>query len=180
MKKQPHELNEALSQTFRILDRVVKNYRPEPVVREVGTVTYVGSGVIRVTGLSGAQSEELLRFAGDRMGIAFNVDENEIGVVMLDENEGVAAGGEVERTGRLMDVPVGEDLLGRVVDAQGRPLDTGGSLRVSKRRLVEQPAPEIMARAPVTVPLQTGIKVVDALIPIGRGQRELILGDRQT
>jgi len=180
MKKQPHELNEALFQTFRILDRVVKSYRPEPVAREVGTVTYVGSGVIRVTGLSDVQSEELLRFAGDRMGIAFNVDENEIGVVMLDENEGVAAGSEVERTGRPMDVPVGEDLLGRVVDAQGRPLDTGGSLRVSKRRLVEQPAPEIMARAPVTVPLQAGIKVVDALIPIGRGQRELILGDRQT
>jgi F-type H+-transporting ATPase subunit alpha len=114
------------------------------------------------------------------MGMAFNVDQKEIGVVLLDEGDGLAAGTEVRRTGRLMDVPVGEDLLGRVVDAQGRPLDNGGSLRVSKRRLVEQPAPEIMARAPVTVPLQTGIKVVDALIPIGRGQRELILGDRQT
>jgi F-type H+-transporting ATPase subunit alpha len=180
MKTQPNELSQTLSQTFEVLDRAVKQFRLKPQIKEVGTVTYVGSGVIRVTGLSGVSSEELLRFAGDRMGIAFNVDENEIGVVMLDENEGVAAGSEVERTGRLMDVPVGEDLLGRVVDAQGRPLDNGGSMRVSKRRLVEQPAPGIMARAPVTVPLQTGLKVVDALIPIGRGQRELILGDRQT
>lgn len=180
MKKQPHELNEALSQTFRILDGVVKSYRPEPVVQEVGTVTYVASGVVRTTGLSGVRSEELLRFSGDRMGIAFNVDESEIGVVMLDESEGIAAGSEVERTRRLMDIPVGEELLGRVVDAQGRPLDNGGPLRISKRLPVERPAPAIMRRAPVTVPLQTGLKVVDALIPIGRGQRELILGDRQT
>jgi F-type H+-transporting ATPase subunit alpha len=180
MKPQRNELNQTLSETFRILDRVVKRYRPEPEVQEVGTVTYVGSGVIRVTGLSGVQSEELLRFPGDRMGIAFNVDRTEIGVVMLDESEGLAAGSEVHRTGRLMDVPVGQELLSRVVDAQGRPLDNGGPLRISRRLPVERPAPAIMMRAPVTVPLQTGLKVVDALIPIGRGQRELILGDRQT
>ena len=180
MKAQPNELSQTLSQTFEVLDRTVKQFRFKPEPKEVGTVTYVGSGVVRVVGLSGVSSEELLRFAGDCMGMAFNVDQKEIGVVLLDEGDELAAGTEVRRTGRLMDVPVGEDLLGRVVDAQGRPLDNGGSLRVSKRRLVEQPAPEIMARAPVTVPLQTGIKVVDALIPIGRGQRELILGDRQT
>jgi F-type H+-transporting ATPase subunit alpha len=180
MKAQPNELSQTLSQTFEVLDRTVKQFRFKPEPKEVGTVTYVSSGVVRVVGLSGVSSEELLRFAGDCMGMAFNVDQKEIGVVLLDEGDGLAAGTEVRRTGRLMDVPVGEDLLGRVVDAQGRPLDNGGSLRVSKRRLVEQPAPEIMARAPVTVPLQTGIKVIDALIPIGRGQRELILGDRQT
>jgi F-type H+-transporting ATPase subunit alpha len=180
MKPQPNELDQTLTQAFKVLDRTVKQFRFTPQTKEVGTVTYVGSGVVRVVGLSGVSSEELLRFAGDCMGMAFNVDQTEIGVVMLDEGDGLAAGTEVRRTGRLTDVPVGEDLLGRVVDAQGRPLDNGGSLTVSRRRLVEQPAPEIMARAPVIVPLQTGIKVIDALIPIGRGQRELILGDRQT
>jgi F-type H+-transporting ATPase subunit alpha len=180
MKPQPNELNQTLSQTFKVLDRAVKQFRFKPETKEVGTLTYVGSGVVRVAGLSGVSSEELLRLAGDCMGMAFNVDPTEIGVVLLDEGNGLVAGGEVERTGRLMDVPVGDELLGRVVDAQGRPLDNGGSMRVSKRRLVEQPAPEIMARAPVTVPMQTGLKVIDALIPIGRGQREVILGDRQT
>jgi len=180
MRPQPNELDQTLIQAFKVLDRTVKQFRFKPETKEVGTVTYVGSGVVRVAGLSGVSSEELLRFAGDCMGMAFNVDQTEIGVVLLDEGDGLAAGTEVRRTGRLTDVPVGEDLLGRVVDAQGRPLDNGGSLTVSRRRLVEQPAPEIMARAPVTVPLQTGIKVIDALIPIGRGQRELILGDRQT
>ena len=180
MRPQPNELDQTLTQAFKVLDRTVKQFRFTPQTKEVGTVTYVGSGVVRVVGLSGVSSEELLRFAGDCMGMAFNVDQTEIGVVMLDEGDGLAAGTEVRRTGRLTDVPVGEDLLGRVVDAQGRPLDNGGSLTVSRRRLVEQPAPEIMARAPVIVPLQTGIKVIDALIPIGRGQRELILGDRQT
>ena len=180
MKTEPHELNRALSQTIKVLERVVENHRLEAEVQEVGTVTYVGPGVIRLTGLSNVQSEELLRFTGGRMGMAFNLDQTEIGVILLDEYEGLAAGSEAQRTGRLMDAPVGEGLLGRVVDAQGHPLDNGGPLRVSQRRPIERPAPAIMDRAPVTVPLQTGLKVVDALIPIGRGQRELILGDRQT
>jgi len=180
MKTEPHELNRALSQTIKVLERVVENHRLEAEVQEVGTVTYVGPGVIRLTGLSNVQSEELLRFTGGRMGMAFNLDQTEIGVILLDEYEGLAAGSEAQRTGRLMDAPVGEGLLGRVVDLQGHPLDNGGPLRVSQRRPIERPAPAIMDRAPVTVPLQTGLKVVDALIPIGRGQRELILGDRQT
>jgi F-type H+-transporting ATPase subunit alpha len=180
MKTEPHELRETLSQTFKVLEHLIGNHWLEPEVQEVGTVTYVGPGVIRVTGLSNVKSEELLRFTGGRMGMAFNLDQTEIGVIFLAEIEGLTAGSDVQRTGRLMDTAVGEGLLGRVVDAQGHPLDNGGQLRTSKRRPIERPAPAIMDRAPVTVPLQTGLKVIDALIPIGRGQRELILGDRQT
>jgi len=180
MKTEPHELNRALSQTIKVLERVKENHRLEAEIQEVGTVTYVGPGVVRLTGLNNVQSEELLSFGDGRMGMAFNLDQTEIGVILLDEYEDLAAGSEAQRTGRLMDAPVGEGLLGRVVDAKGHPLDNGGPLQVSQRRPIERPAPAIMDRAPVTVPLQTGLKVVDALIPIGRGQRELILGDRQT
>ena len=124
--------------------------------------------------------EELLEFPGGVFGIAFNVDEDEIGVVLLGEYSHLHAGDEVERTGRVMDVAVGEGLLGRVIDPLGRPLDARGPVAASGRLPIERPAAPIMDRAPVTVPLQTGLTVVDALIPIGRGQRELILGDRRT
>lgn len=180
MKPGSVALNETLVDTFNVLGRALKAYAPKPEVQKVGTVSYIGAGVARVTGLSGVKSEELLRFFGEKMGMAFNLDQKEIGVILLDESEGLAAGSDVQRTGRLMDAPVGDGLLGRVVDAQGHPLDNLGSLGVTRRQSVEMPAPGIMDRAPVTVPLQTGLKVVDALIPIGRGQRELILGDRQT
>ena len=121
-----------------------------------------------------------MKFPGDVYGIAFNVDEDEVGVVLLGEYWHLHAGDEVERTGRVMDVAVGDGLLGRVIDPLGRPLDGKGPVVASRRLPIERPAPPIMDRAPVTVPLQTGLKVVDALIPVGRGQRELILGDRQT
>ena len=124
--------------------------------------------------------DELLQFPGGVFGIAFNVDEEEIGVVLLGEYSHLHAGDEVERTGRVMDVAVGDGLLGRVIDPLGRPLDGLGSVVTKSRLPIERPAAPIMDRAPVIVPLQTGLKVVDALIPIGRGQRELILGDRQT
>ena len=124
--------------------------------------------------------EELLTFPGDLLGLAFNVDETEIGVVLLGDYAHLHAGDEVTRTGRVMDVAVGDALLGRVIDPLGRPLDAGGQMDPRERLPIERPAPAIMDRAPVTVPLQTGIKVIDALIPIGRGQRQLILGDRQT
>jgi len=180
MKPGSVELNETLVDTFNVLGRALKAYAPKPEIQKVGTVSYIGAGVARVTGLSGVKSEELLRFFGEKMGMAFNLDQKEIGVILLDESEGLAAGSDVQRTGRLMDAPVGDGLLVRVVDAQGDPLDNLGSLGVTRRQPVEMPAPGIMDRAPVTVPLQTGLKVIDALIPIGRGQRELILGDRQT
>jgi len=163
-----------------LLEGALGQVRAEPEVREVGTVTSVTQGVARVEGLPEVQSEELVRFADNRLGMVFNLDADELGIILLDESASVAAGDEVWRTGRVMDVPVGYALLGRVVDATGRPLDGHGPVRTSARRPIEVPAPAIMDRAPVDVPLQTGIKVVDALIPIGRGQRELIVGDRQT
>ncbi|HSG89522.1 MAG TPA: alternate F1F0 ATPase, F1 subunit alpha [Pseudomonadales bacterium] len=149
-------------------------------IGEVGRILRVGTGVVTVAGLPGTASEELLRFAGGVHGIAFDVDEDEIGVVLLGDHARLTAGHRVERTGRVMDVAVGEALLGRVIDPLGMPLDGGAAPATSARLPIERHAPAIMDRAPVTEPLQSGIKVIDALIPIGRGQRELILGDRQT
>jgi F-type H+-transporting ATPase subunit alpha len=140
----------------------------------------VSTGIAKVSGLPGVGFDELVRFPGDRYGIAFNVDADEIGVVLLGACEHLQAGNEVERTGRVMDVPVGDGLIGRVIDALGNPLDGKGPISGQQRLPIERPAAPIMNRAPVSVPLQTGIVVIDSLIPIGRGQRELILGDRQT
>jgi len=169
-----------LSKTFSALDRAVEKFHPELEVEEIGILTFVAKGIARVKGLPTVKVEELLLFPGNILGTAFNVDLEEIGVVLFDQSGNLGAGAEVRRTGRVLDVPVGEALLGRVVDSQGRPLDNQGPLRSTERRPIERPAPPILDRLPVTVPLQTGLKVVDALIPIGRGQRELILGDRQT
>src|SRR5579864_6064689 len=169
-----------LDETFEAVDRVSREYSPEPALREYGTVTYVGQGIARVQGLPNVGSEELVRLPGDLLGMTLNLDPGEVGVVLLDNCTGVESGSEVWRTNRVLDVPVGESLLGRVVDSIGRPLDNGGQVRTDLRAPVERDAPAIMDRAPVTVPLATGTRVVDALIPIGRGQRELILGDRQT
>jgi len=174
------ELKGILDDTFEVFDRVLRELRPSLKAREVGTVRYVGGGIARVDGLSGVKSEELVSFTGGILGMVFNLDIEEVGVIMLGESDGIRAGSEVQRTGRVIDVPVSETLLGRVIDATGRPLDNLGAISTSVRRPVERKAPEILERLPVTVPLQTGIKVVDALIPIGRGQRELIIGDRQT
>jgi F-type H+-transporting ATPase subunit alpha len=148
--------------------------------REVGTIKSVSIGIAKVSGLPSVGFDELIRFPGDIFGIAFNVDPDEIGVVLLGDCQNLHAGDEVERTGRVMDVPVGDALIGRVIDALGRPLDLKGPIAATQRLPIERPARPIMDRALVSVPLQTGIIVIDALIPIGRGQRELILGDRQT
>jgi F-type H+-transporting ATPase subunit alpha len=149
-------------------------------VVDVGRVLRVGKGVARVTGLPGVGSEEMVTFQGGVRGLAQNLDPEGVGVVLLGDEEAVEAGTEVRETGRVVEVPVGEEALGRVLDPVGRPLDGEGPLRASRRRPVEQAAPAIMDRGPVRVPLQTGLKVVDALVPVGRGQRELIVGDRQT
>jgi F-type H+-transporting ATPase subunit alpha len=141
-------------------------------------MSILGNGVATAKGLRNVQSEELVLFPGNRLGIAFNLDPDEIGIILLDDDEDLKAGSEVQATGRIADVPVGGALLGRVIDATGRPLDNQGALNTKERLPIERPATPIMEHAPVTVPLQTGIKVIDALIPIGRGQRELILGDR--
>jgi len=179
-KKLSDSLQEILDSSFATLDEALETFQPELRVQEVGEVTFVSQGIARVRGLREIQAEELVRFPGNRLGLVFNLDLEEVGVILLDESEDLQAGSEVRPTGRVLDVPVGRGVLGRVVDPLGRPLDDGGPLRAVERRPVEREAPGIMDRAPVTEPLQTGLKVVDALIPIGRGQRELILGDRQT
>ena len=162
------------------IGQVREAFTPQLIPREVGTITNVSTAIARVTGLPGVGFEELLQFPGGIYGIAFNVDEREIGVVLLGDYSRLQAGDEVQRTGRVMDVVVGDELLGRVIDPLGRPLDGKGPVTSTTRLPIERPAPPIMDRAPVTVPLQTGLNVVDALIASGRGQRELILGDRHT
>jgi F-type H+-transporting ATPase subunit alpha len=173
-------LQNGFDRAFAVLSRGRKTFTPQLTPQEVGTVTSVATGIARVAGLPGAGFDELVMFPGNVFGIAFNVDPEEIGVVLLGEYWHLNTGDEVRRTGRVMDVAVGNGLLGRVIDPLGRPLDGNGPLAASRRLPIERPSAPIMDRAPVTVPLQTGIKVIDALIPIGRGQRELILGDRQT
>ena len=180
MSAPPDSLQSVFDNAFAGLSRGRETFTPQLTPREVGTITRVSTGIAKVSGLPGVGSDELVKFPGDVFGIAFNVDEDEIGVVLLGEYWHLHAGDEVERTGRVMDAAVGERLLGRVIDPLGRPLDGFGPIAASQRLPIERPAAPIMDRAPVTVPLQTGIKVIDALIPIGRGQRELVLGDRQT
>jgi len=173
-------LSEVVEETLDILHGLAEQRGAELTMEEYGEVTYAGHGIVHVKGLPGVRSEELVRFPNDLLGMALNLDAGEVGVVLLDEGPGLAAGARARRTGRVLDVPVGPALLGRVVDPVGRPLDNAGPVDASHRAIIESPAPAIVDRAPVTVPLATGIKVIDALIPIGRGQRELILGDRQT
>ena len=177
---EPESLKSVFDSAFAEINQVRETFTPQLIPREVGTVTSVATGIAKVSGLPGVGFDELVKFPGDILGIAFNVDADEIGVILLGEYWHLHAGDEVQRTGRVMDVAVGDGLLGRVINPLGRPLDGNGPLASSKRLPVERPAPPIMDRAPVTVPLQTGLKVIDALIPVGRGQRELILGDRQT
>jgi len=151
-----------------------------PVLQEYGVVSYIGQGIARISGLPNAGSEELILFEGGLLGMAFNLDPDDLGVILLDDPAGIESGSEARRTKRVLDTPVGEALIGRVIDPLGRPLDNAGPVKTTLRAPIECSAPAIMDRAPVTVPLATGVKVVDALIPVGRGQRELILGDRQT
>jgi len=180
MNREPESLKNVFDSAFSKMGQAREAFTPQLTPREVGTITSVATGIAKVSGLPGVGFEELVTFPGDVLGITFNLDADEIGVVLLGEYWHLHAGDEVRRTGRVMDVAVGNGLLGRVIDPLGRPLDGYGSVAASKRLPVERPAAPIMDRAPVTVPLQTGIKVIDALIPVGRGQRELILGDRQT
>ncbi len=176
----PDTLQHTFDNTFAGIAQARQEFSPQLMPREIGIITSVSTGIAKVSGLPSVGYEELLKFPGELYGIAFNIDETEIGVVLLGDYVNLQAGDEVERTGRVMDVAVGEQMLGRVIDPLGRPLDGNGIISTKERLPIERPAVAIMDRAPVTVPLQTGLKVVDALIPIGRGQRELIVGDRQT
>jgi F-type H+-transporting ATPase subunit alpha len=176
----PEGLVSVLESALANLSQARQTYQPVLDVREFGKVKTVSAGIATLSGLPGAGYDELLELPGDLYGIAFNLDEEEVGVVLLGPCNHLSAGAEVRRTGRVMDVPVGGRILGRVLDPLGRALDDKGPLFSERRSPIERGAPRIMDRAPVTVPLQTGIKLIDALVPIGRGQRELILGDRQT
>lgn len=180
MNNEFESLHNVFDSAFAGIGQVRETFTPQLKLKEVGTISSVATGIAKVSGLPGVGFDELISFPGDLLGIAFNVDAEEIGVVLLGEYWHLHAGDEVQRTGRVMDVCVGDGLLGRVIDPLGRPLDGNGPVASGTRLAIERPAPSIMERSPVTVPLQTGIKVIDALIPIGRGQRELILGDRQT
>jgi F-type H+-transporting ATPase subunit alpha len=173
-------LDDALERAFSSLRQASEAFSPQLTPHEVGVIANVETGIATIMGLPGVGYEELVSFPGGLLGIAFNVDEDEVGVILLGDFQDLHAGAEVQRTGRVMDVAVGDGLLGRVIDPLGNPLDGKGPIDSDKRLPIERPAPPIMERSPVAVPLQTGLKAIDALIPVGRGQRELILGDRQT
>jgi F-type H+-transporting ATPase subunit alpha len=180
MSASAESLQGVFDRAFAAIGQMREAFVPHLTLEEVGTVTSVATGIAKVSGLPSVGFDELVTFPGGVFGIAFNVDEDELGVVLLGDYQHLRAGDEVQRAGRVMDVGVGEELLGRVIDPLGRPLDAGGPVASNARLPIERPATPIMDRAPVAVPLQTGLKAIDALIPIGRGQRELILGDRQT
>ncbi len=173
-------LQQLLADTFTTLNTAIEHASTDLQLHEIGTLVQIGGGIARVQGLPGITADELVRLPGGVLGIAINLEENEVGVMLLGDSDKLGAGAEVRATGREADAPVGDNLLGRVIDATGRSLDHGKALTISERRPIERPAPAIVDRAPVTEPLETGIKAIDALIPIGRGQRELIVGDRQT
>ena len=164
----------------KIIREQIRDYDSSVVVSEVGTVISVGDGIARIHGLEKAMAQELLEFPHNVFGLAFNLEENNVGAVLFGEFHEIMEGAQVKRTGRIMQVPVGEALLGRVVDALGRPIDGKGPIITDQYNPVERLAPGVVSRLPVRESLHTGLKPIDSMIPIGRGQRELIIGDRQT
>ena len=173
MQLRPEEIS-------KIIKDQIKHYDNQIVQTDVGTVLMVGDGIARVSGLENCMANELVRFSTGAYGMALNLEENSVAVVMLGDDAGIKEGDTVERTREVVSVPVGEALIGRVVDALGKPIDGKGPINTTEQRRIESPAPGIIERKSVSVPLQTGIKAIDSMIPIGRGQRELIIGDRQT
>ena len=173
MQLRPEEIS-------KIIKEQIKHYDSRIVQADVGTVLMVGDGIARVSGLENCMANELVRFSNGAYGMALNLEENSVAVVMLGDDEGIKEGDSVERTRSVVSVPVGEAMIGRVVDALGQPIDGKGPINTTEERRIESPAPGIIERKSVSVPLQTGIKAIDSMIPIGRGQRELIIGDRQT
>ena len=164
----------------KIIKAQIKNYACQIDASETGTVILVGDGIARASGLEKCMMNELIEFPGGQYGMAQNLEEDSVSIVILGDDAGIREGDTVKRTGRVVSVPVGEALIGRVVDALGTPIDGKGDIEAAEFRPIEEPAPGIIERKHVSVPLQTGIKAIDSMIPIGRGQRELIIGDRQT
>ncbi|MFS8811335.1 F0F1 ATP synthase subunit alpha, partial [Synechococcus sp. R55.7] len=163
-----------------IIKQQIEQYNQEMQVSNVGTVLQVGDGIARIYGLDKVMASELLEFEDGTTGIALNLEEDNIGAVLIGSGRNIQEGSTVKSTGKIASIPVGEALLGRVVDPLCNPIDGKGPIQCTESRLIESPAPGIVDRRSVYEPLQTGITAIDALIPIGRGQRELIIGDRQT
>lgn len=173
MQIQPEEIQ-------RVIKQEIENLDTDLDIEEVGTVLSVGDGIARVHGLQNVMSSELVEFENGVQGLALNLEEDSVGIVIMGPDRGIHEGDEVKRTGRIADVPVGENMLGRVVNALGEPVDGKGEIETDERLPIEREVPNVMERTPVEEPLQTGLKPIDSMIPIGRGQRELIIGDRQT
>ena len=173
MQLKPEEIS-------KLIKEQIKHYENKISQADTGTVIMIGDGIARASGLDKCMANELLRFSNGEYGMALNLEENSVAIVMLGNDEGIREGDTVERTGKVVSVPVGEALIGRVVNALGQPVDGKGDIEAKEYRPIERNAPGIIQRKGVSVPLQTGIKAIDSMIPIGRGQRELIIGDRQT
>jgi F-type H+-transporting ATPase subunit alpha len=169
-----------VSSITRDLSQKIESFQPQVEIRDVGTVTEAGDGIARANGLSSVRSQELVQFSNGVMGIAFNLEKDSVGIIILGDYSSVTEGMQVRSTGRIASVPVGDGLIGRVVNALGEPVDGKGALDFSRYMPIERIAPNVVERQDVDTPVQTGIKPIDAMIPIGRGQRELIIGDRQT
>lgn len=163
-----------------LLKEQIDSYQEKLAVEEVGTVTYIGDGIARAHGLENAMSGELLEFANGSYGMAQNLESNDVGIIILGDFDDIREGDKVKRTGRIMEIPVGDEMVGRVVNPLGQAIDGQGEIKTERTRPVEGPAPGVMDRQSVSQPMQTGLKAVDALVPIGRGQRELVIGDRKT
>lgn len=177
---QENSPEDKLTNTLTAIDKATKEFIPKLHIDETGIILSISEGIVTISGLPNVAFDEVVKFKNGMHGIAFNIREHEVDIVLLGESSQLQVGDEVSRTGSVMDVPVGEALLGRIVDPLGMVLDDKGMLAYTERLPIEREAPAIMDRSAVSTPLQTGLKVIDALIPVGRGQRELILGDRQT
>src|ERR1041385_6989004 len=164
----------------KIIREQIENFESKVQVDEVGTVISLGDGIARVHGLDKVMAGELLEFPHDVSGIAMNLEEDQVGVVLLGEYTEIKEGDQVKRTGRIMSVPVGDAMIGRVVNSLGQPIDDRGPIATTEFIFLERLAPGVIDRQPVREPMATGLKAIDSMIPVGRGQRELIIGDRQT
>jgi len=173
-------MSDLISQITADLKKQIESYEPEMEVRDVGSVLEAGDGIARVGGLSDVRAQELVQFANGVMGIAFNLENDNVGVIIMGEYDEIEEGMVVRSTGRISSVPVGDGLIGRVVNALGQPVDGKGPIKFDKYRPIERIAPGVVERKDVDTPVQTGLKAIDSMVPIGRGQRELIIGDRQT
>ncbi|MDP2975785.1 MAG: F0F1 ATP synthase subunit alpha, partial [Anaerolineales bacterium] len=173
-------MTDLIKQITSELKQQIDSYTPEIGISDIGTVTEAGDGIARVSGLGNVKSQELVQFQNGVMGIAFNLERASVGVIIMGDYSEIGEGMTVRSTGRIASVPVGDGLIGRVVNALGEPIDGRGAIKFSGYRPIERIAPGVVQRQDVDTPVQTGIKAIDSMIPIGRGQRELIIGDRQT